>query len=133
MFKLSITGFAIVRSKFSLGLMLCCFFFAACKKTEVVVQTEAPPAIQELVSNLKSFTVTSCGCHPYVKQYIWRNTNVYMEGINDDLNIDIICDWIPIFYNSDGKQFEIDGAYSYEGYQDFKRTGRYVRTVWACE
>jgi hypothetical protein len=127
------TGSAMMKNNLSLLLMLCCIFFAACKKAEVIVQTDAPPAIQELVRNLKSFTAAGCGCHPYVKQYTWRNTNVYMSGNNDALNIGYICDWIPMFYNSEGKRFEIDGAYSFERFQDFQQTSRYIRTVWACE
>jgi len=115
------------------GLIICTMVISSCSKTEVAVQTDTPQAVQQLVEDYKRTTSTGCGCHPYIKHYVWRNENVYMTGINDALNIGFVCDWIPTFYNSKGERFEIDGSYSYDRFQDFLRTARFIKTVWACE
>ena len=114
------------------GLIVCCFLIIGCSKNQTAVQAEAPEAIQELIKNYQ-MNDSGCHCHPYIRQYMWRNENVYMSGNNDALDIGFICDWIPIFYKSDGSKFELDGGYTYEKYQDFLKTSQFVRTVWACE
>lgn len=114
------------------GLLLCCVLITSCSKNQTTIQTETPQAIKELIQQYQTNS-PDCGCHPYIRQYLWRNENVYFLGYNDALNIGFICDWLPTFYNSDGQNFLLDGGYTYEKYQDFLRTSQLVRTVWACE
>lgn len=117
------------------GVMLSCILITGCSKTKtaVAVQEEAPAAIKALIKDYQAINVSDCGCHPFIKQYIWRNENVYMLGYNGALNVGFVCDWLPLFYNAAGQQFEIDGANSYQRYQDFLRDSQFIKTVWACE
>lgn len=115
--------------KAPLNLMMLCFLFCACSKKQTEVEMEPPQAVKELIIDMEA-NPSVCTCHPYINQYIWRNENVYVLANNDSLNIGYVCDWIPVFYHSDGQEFKLKAGYTYE---KFLKESRLVKAVWVCE
>jgi hypothetical protein len=111
-----------------LSLVISCLLAFGCSKKEVEVQMETPQAVKDVIKDTEANN-PGCTCHPYISQYIWRNKNVYVSASNDQLNIGYICDWIPIYYNSNGEEFKMKTGYTYD---KFSKDSRLIKTIWAC-
>lgn len=90
---------------------------------------EPPQAIKNLIQEFQSNN-PDCNCHPYIRQYIWRNKNVYVLGYNDELNIQYVCDWVPVFYDSNGHQFTQRTGYNY---LNFLEESSLIKDIWSCK
>jgi len=100
-----------------------------CSKKQVQIQSTVPQAINDLIEDMK-INQPDCQCHPFISQYIWRNQNVYVVAINDALNIGYVCDWIPVYYDSNGQKFTVENGYFY---WDFLKDAQLVKEIWTCE
>ena len=100
-----------------------------CSKKQVEIQSTVPQAINDLIEDMK-INQPDCQCHPFISQYIWRNQNVYVVAINDALNIGYVCDWIPVYYDSNGQKFTVENGYFY---WDFLKDALLVKEIWTCE
>jgi hypothetical protein len=54
----------------------------------------------------------------------------YVVAINDALNIGYVCDWIPVYYDSNGQKFTVENGYFY---WDFLKDAQLVKEIWTCE
>ena len=104
-------------------------FVFGCSKKQVEIQSTVPHAINDLIEDMK-INQPDCQCHPFISQYIWRNQNVYVVAINDALNIGYVCDWIPVYYDSNGQKFTVENGYFY---WDFLKDAQLVKEIWTCE
>jgi len=100
-----------------------------CSKKQVQIQSTVPQAINDLIEDME-VNQPDCQCHPFISQYIWRNQNVYVVAINDALNIGYVCDWIPVYYDSNGQKFTVENGYFY---WDFLKDAQLVKEIWTCE
>ena len=96
------------------------FFSYSCSKEN----TEVSDQVNKLTESLKSQN-PNCKCEPYLSQYLWRNETVYVLGYKGPA-----CDWFPIFYNSDGREFTLQVGYTYE---KFIQESTFIRNVWSCK
>ena len=112
-----------------LTVFMIAMLFCGCKKTVAVeVDQTTPPAITRLVNEMIHNNPT-CDCHPCLDHYIWKNINAYVVAINDALNIGYVCDWIPVVYDSNGKQVLLQPGYTFVKLQS---EGKFIGNVWTC-
>ena len=95
-------------------------FFFSCSKEKLGI----PMAINDLILDLQ-LKYPACTCEPYIKQYVWRNEDVYVLAYKGPA-----CDWFPGFYHSSGRIFSLDPGYTY---QAFLQESRFEKTVWTCK
>ena len=95
------------------------FIFAACAKDK----QETPEALSVVIRELQSNNGT-CNCAPYLDQYLWKSRTVYVLGYRGPA-----CNWIPTFYDEQGKTFSLKSGYSFDA---FLQEGKKIKEVWSC-
>ncbi len=103
--------------------------FTGCAKNQTEVDMAIPEPINQIVNQL-TINNPDCNCHPYIDHYIWKNQNIYVVAINDSLNIGYVCDWIPLVYDSNGKNIPLKPGYTYV---NLVHNARFIKNVWACK
>lgn len=104
---------------FAMCILMTSLFYSSCSKNE----TQTPPAIAALISNLQSQN-PDCTCNPFVDEYLWENKTVYTSSCGGPL-----CDCFTYFYDSVGHQFNLDSI----TYQQFFQQSTLVKNVWTCK
>ena len=111
-------GLMAVRKIFYVLTMGVCLI-AACKKSHPNNKEE------ELINKVKAESKTTCFCNPYLKKYLWQGETVYMRYMNG-----ANCDGFPIFYNSNGEQFNLHQEVTFE---KFLAESTFIQVLWSCK
>jgi hypothetical protein len=106
--------------KIACYLLIFSLFLYACSKEN----TGNSKVVTELIQNIKSQN-PNCACNPLINQYSWRNKIVYVASYKE-----ANCDWVPVFYDSDGQEFNMAAGYTYA---QFLQESMFINNVWTCK
>lgn len=96
------------------------FLFSSCTKEP----NESPEAMAKVIREVQSVS-GNCMCEPYIDRYLWRNKTVYVLAYRGPA-----CNWIPGYYDEEGKPFTMNSSYTYDQFQqEAIRKGE----VWQCQ
>ena len=92
--------------------------FAACSKS-APEKTVIPAALEKVIADN-----SNCTCEPYIDQYQWKGTTVYLLAYTGPT-----CSWIPTYFDKDGIVFTMPAGYSLN---DFLQESTSRKPVWKC-
>ena len=95
-------------------------YAAACsKKNGPSTDVPLPASLQKMIAQ-----DTNCTCSPYLKEYVWRNQVVYLQGCAGTA-----CNCFSLYYTAEGEPIEMPAGYTVD---NFLAEAPLVKIVWSC-